>query len=130
MFVVTALLSDAIARAPVVLIAPCIMALFGYVIMKKTLWDLADEVFDCGDHLLVKIRDEQDAVPLSNVMNVSVATLMNPPRITLRLVTPGKFGSEICFSPIRPFTLNPFARSAIADDLVVRVDRARARRAA
>ena len=74
--------------------------------------------------------DEEDMVPLSNVMNVSASTVTNPPRITLRLVTPGKFGDEVTFSPMKDFTLNPFARNPIAEDLIRRVDQARARRSA
>jgi hypothetical protein len=44
-------------------------------------------------------------------------------------VHPGKFGDEIAFSPIRRFTLNPFARNEVAEDLMARVDQARMRRA-
>jgi len=58
-------------------------------------------------------------------MNVSSTTLVNPPRVTLRLIAAGKFGKEIVFSPIRPFTLNPFARNPVVDGLIERVYRAR-----
>jgi hypothetical protein len=61
-------------------------------------------------------------------MNVNASTYVNPPRITLRLVTPGRFGNEIAFSPIAGFRLNPFAKNKIAEDLIVRVDRARSKR--
>jgi len=83
----------------------------------------------CGDFLLVKNRGEEDRVTLSNVMNVSASTNMNPPQITLRLVKPGKFGTEIAFSPTAGFALNPFAKNQVAEDLIVRVDRARSKRA-
>jgi hypothetical protein len=63
-------------------------------------------------------------------MNVNASTMTNPPRITLRLATPSKFGSEIAFSPARQFTLNPFAPSPVAEDLIVRVDKARTLRQA
>ena len=63
-------------------------------------------------------------------MNVSASTMVNPPRVTLRLVQPGKFGSEVVFSPKTGFTLNPFAKSEVAEDLIERVDRARRYRAA
>ena len=119
--------SGAATRAPFAVVVPIVMAGFGYVLMRLTLLDLADEVYDCGDHLLVRMRGEQDLVPLGNVMNVSASTLVNPPRITLRLVTPGRFGDEISFAPLTPFSLNPFRRNRIADDLIVRVDRARRR---
>ena len=69
--------------------------------------------------------DVEERVPLANIMNVSASVAMNPPRITLRLVRPGKFGAEIAFSPVRTFTLNPFARNPVAEDLMLRVDQAR-----
>jgi len=102
-------LGGAIQRNPLVVIVPCVMAVFGYFIMKKLLWDLVDEVLDGGDFLVVRNRNQEDRIPLSNIMNVSATTLVNPPRITLRLIAPGKFGSEIAFSPATPFSFNLFA---------------------
>jgi hypothetical protein len=92
-----------------------------YLMLRKLVWDLADEVWDGGDHLVVKIGTDSETVPLSNIMNVSASTLVNPPRITLRLVNPGRFGQEISFSPPRNSIFNPFARNAVADDLIERV---------
>ncbi len=110
------------------MVVPILLAVFGSFIMKKMVWTLADEVYDCGDFLLVRNRGEEENVALSNIMNVSATTFINPPRITLRLVTPGKFGQEIAFSPIRPFTLNPAAKDPVSEDLIVRVDQARSKR--
>jgi hypothetical protein len=104
---------------------PLIMLPVFYVIFRKVVWDLVDEVYDGGDYLLVKNGDEEDRIPFSNIMNVSSTLLVNPPRVTLRLVTPGRFGKEVTFMPVRPFTFNAFARNAIADDLIERVDKAR-----
>jgi hypothetical protein len=94
-------------------------------VMRKLVWDLVDEVYDCGDFLLVRNAGKEDRVALSNIMNLSAATMTNPPRVTLRLSTAGKFGNEIVFSPIKPISLNPFARNRIFEDLIVRVDQAR-----
>jgi hypothetical protein len=113
-----------------ILIAPLLMAVFGFVVMKKLVWVLADEVYDCGDYLIVRNRGEEERIELSNIMNVSAITFMNPPQITLRLITPSRFGSEITFSPainFAKFTLNPFAKNPIAEDLIVRAHRARTR---
>lgn len=120
--------SRAYEKAPIALVGPCVMAIFGYFLMKKLVWDLVDEVYDCGDSLLIRERGEEERVPLSNIINVSASMLVNPPRVTLRLVKPGKFGDEISFSPMRPFTINPFARNPITDDLIIRVDMARSKR--
>ena len=127
-FVVKATLTGIVEKAPMSVVIPVFMAVIGFFVMKKLVWDLADEVYDCGDFLLVRNRGEEDRVPLSNVMNVNASTYVNPPRITLRLVTPGRFGNEIAFSPIAGVRLNPFAKNKIAEDLIVRVDRARSKR--
>jgi hypothetical protein len=124
-FVAAAALDGALREEPIFLIGPLAMGIFGFVLMKLLVWDLVDEVYDCGDYLIVKNRGEEDKIFLSNIMNVSASTLTNPPRITLRLVQPSKFGTEIAFSPVSKRTLNPFARNQVAEDLMVRIDRAR-----
>jgi hypothetical protein len=101
------------------------MAVLGALIMKKLVWDLADEVHDLGDYLLIRKGNEEERVPLSNIMNVSASTHINPPRVTLRLVRPGKFGPEITFTPRTCWRFMPFGKNPIVEDLIVRVDRAR-----
>ena len=128
-FLVTCVLAGALEQEPLFVAVPILMAVFGYILMKKLVWDLVDEVYDCGEFLLVKNRDEEERIALSNIMNVNSSTYINPPRITLRLVNSGKFGSEVAFSPITGFKLNPFAKNAVAEDLIVRVYQARSKRA-
>ena len=111
---------------------PCAMAVFGFFLMKRLVWDLVDEVHDGGDFLVVRNRGRETRVPLADIMNVSSTMGMNPPRITLRLTggsARGPLGPEFAFSPEKPFTFNPFARIPVAEDLIERVDRARAKRA-
>ena len=127
---VSTIASRAYEQSFMVLAVPFLMVVFGFFLMRKLVWDLADEVYDKGDSLLVRFRGEEEEIPLSAIINVSVAVAMNPPRITLRLAAPGRFGREIAFSPIKPFTLNPFAPNPIAEDLILRVDQARSRRLA
>ena len=129
-FVASGFLHGGIAKQPMFLIGPGIMGVVGFLIMKMTIWDLVDAVYDDQDSLLVKNRGEEERIALSNIMNVSATAFMNPPRTTLRLVKPGKFGDEITFTPARGFSLNPFARNPVVEDLIVRVDKARVRRAA
>jgi hypothetical protein len=125
-FVVTGLTRGELeSEAWGMVIMPLLMAVFGFFIMKKVVWDLMDEVHDGGDFLLIRKGGEEERVPLSNIMNVSASTNMNPPRITLRLVKPGRFGSEVSFSPPQRFSFNPFAKHPLVDELIVRVDKAR-----
>jgi hypothetical protein len=130
LFVVFGIATEGGARDPFFLIMPVAMALVSYLMMRKLLWDLADEVYDGGDYLLIRNNGQEERIALSNVMNVGATILQSPSRITLRLVNAGKFGGEISFAPKANFTLNPFAKNAVIEDRIVRVDQARTKRAA
>jgi len=105
------------------IVMPAVMAVIGYVIMKKVVFDLVDEVWDDGAALIVRDKGREDRIALSNIMNVSYSPLMNPPRVTLMLRQPSNFGSEITFSA--PIRFAPFAKSPVIEDLIRRVDAAR-----
>lgn len=107
------------------LLAPCVMATVVFLVMKNMIWDLVDEVHDCGDSLLVRKGNEEERIPLSNIINVNASTHTRPPRITLRLARAGRFGNQVAFSPPSQFSFNPLAVNPVAEDLTVRVDRAR-----
>jgi hypothetical protein len=125
LFLIAGVAAGAPLKQPIFILMPLAMGVLGFVLMRKLVWDLVDEVRDYGDYLAVRNGAEEDTIAISNIMNVSANTLTNPPRITLRLVHPCKFGAEITFCPVRKLTLNPFAKNQIAEDLIVRVDRAR-----
>ena len=105
------------------LIVPVLMALFGIFLMKKLMWDLADEVEDAGDRLIVRMGSDEEQIPLANIMNVDYQYMTSPPRVTLTLRTPCRFGDKIAFCA--PLRFIPFARSAVVDELIQRVDAAR-----
>lgn len=107
---------------------PLVMAVLGFFVFRTLVWSLADEVLDGGDYLLVRRAGEQERIPLSNIINVNSAVQSNPQRIVLKLARPGRFGDEVAFSPVTTFSLNPLAKNAVAEDLMVRVDQARSRR--
>jgi hypothetical protein len=107
-------------------IQPLLMMAFGFFLFRKMVWDLADEVRDGGSFLLVRKGSVEQRVPLANVMNVNMSQFSNPKRLTLRLRKPCEFGDEVVFVPRMPlFQFNPFARNAVAEDLIRRVDAAR-----
>jgi hypothetical protein len=107
------------------LIMPIVMMVFGYFIMKKFIFDLVDEVWDDGDALVVKNRDQTDRIALTDIKNVNYAALINPPRVTLSLRRPTVFGDNVTFCA--PLRFMPFATSPIIDDLIDRIDSARQR---
>jgi hypothetical protein len=123
---------DSAQRPPLpFVLVPVAMAAFGFFLFRKLLWDLADKVFDCGDHLVVEKSRRRERIELSNIQNVGWTTMINPQRVTLMLRVPNSLGREIVFNP--PIRLNPFSvfsRSPIIDDLVARIDSARTLRAA
>ena len=127
--VLTAVFQDEEAwhALPVVAVMCALMFTLWAVLFKRLIWDMVDEVEDHGDYLLVKNRGDEERITLANIMNISASTFINPPRVTLRLVKAGKFGSEVTFSPTKRFSLNPFATHPIVDDLIERAHRARSR---
>ena len=96
-----------------------------FALMKLLSWSLADEVYDGGDFLLIKNHGKEERVPFSNIRSVRVTTLRSPQKITLSLIEPGRFGSQIKFLARRNLSFAPFAPNAIAADLSVRVCGAR-----
>ena len=105
-------------------LAPLLMAAFGYVLFRKLVWDLADRVEDAGDALLVHRNGRELRLPLRDVLNVSMSQFTNPPRLSLRLRQAGPLGDEIVFIPARR-SLNPFKRNPVVEELIRRVDEAR-----
>src|SRR5579875_3300113 len=91
-------------KQPIFIIQPLVMMAFGYF-------------------LLVRKGPVEQRIPLANVMNVSMSQFTHPRRLTLRLRTSCAFGDEIAFIPRLPvIQFNPFARNAIAENLIRRVD--------
>jgi hypothetical protein len=113
---------------PMLIGGPLLMAAILFVVAKRFLWNLADEVQDGGDHLRIRRGSVEERIALADILNVSVTVQQHPQRIALRLVRPGRLGDEITFLPATRFRWNPFARNEVAEDLIVRVDRARAER--
>jgi uncharacterized membrane protein YobD (UPF0266 family) len=119
--------AGAYETSPMLLVAVGVLTVYGICSMYSSRRDCADEVFDCGDHLLVKKSGEEDTVPFSNIINVNFSK--NPQnisaQITLRLASPGKFGTEISFAAPPKIYFGFPPRSEIAEDLVVRAEKAR-----
>jgi len=124
-FSAATLAASASPRRPPVwfLIPPVVLAVFGYFPMKVLVFDLADEVWDAGNELVVKNKGHEVRVQLSDVKNVSYTVLTNPQRVTLTLRQPTVFGSEITFAPPRVWI--PFAKHPLVEDLIERIDVAR-----
>lgn len=106
-----------------IMVVPAAMAVFVFFLFKRLLWDLADEVMDAGDALVVRFRREEERIPLANIMNVSYESMTSPPRVTLLLRVPGRFGKEVSFAA--PMSFVPLRKSPVIGELMERVDAAR-----
>jgi len=109
------------------LIAPLAMAVIFYLVFRRLVFDLADEVIDDGDALRVRFGEEVERVPLGEIINLSYSGITNPPRITLTLRNAGRFGREVSFAPQQGFLSPLFRPNPLVGDLIERVDAARRR---
>lgn len=110
-----------------VFVVPAAVMVIIYAVLKKLVFDLADEVVDEGDALRVRFGDEEERIPLSEIINLSYSGITNPPRITLTLRSAGRFGREVSFSPQQGFLSPLFRPNPLVSDLIERVDAARRR---
>ena len=110
-----------------VFVAPFAVGVIIYVVLRRLVFDLADEVVDEGDALRVRFGEDEERIPLAQIINVSYSGITNPPRITLTLRTAGRFGREVTFSPQQSFLSPLFRPNPLVNDLIERVDAARRR---
>jgi hypothetical protein len=117
------------ARLVPSLLMPLSMAIFGFVLFKRVIFDLVDEVWLDGEYLVVKNRREPTRIALRDVINVNASTMTNPPRITLMLRTESsRLGKTVSFMPIGPRGFfSAFRPNPVATDLIHRIDALRGR---
>jgi hypothetical protein len=98
----------------------------GFLAMWLLVHDLADSVLDGGSHLQVRRHGVEASIPLHDIADVRLSKYATPSRVVLQLARPGPLGSRVSFLPQTPFSLNPFARSVVAQKLLQRTLAARA----
>ena len=115
--------------ALVFLIFPLLMIVIGCLLYRSLVADLVDEVWLEGNAIIVKNRDELAKIPLSDVVDVNIRTMMNPRRITLTLRNDTRrddmgLGRRITFIPaVESVSLtSSFKPDPIATELVGRID--------
>ncbi|HTE40679.1 MAG TPA: hypothetical protein VK629_07610 [Steroidobacteraceae bacterium] len=114
----------------ILMLLPILVAGVGMFITKQFVWQLMDEMYDCGDHLLAKRGSEQRVIPLAHILSVSKS---KGRYIELLLTSTGTFGRQVTFAARRTSAdrvIHPFGRSPIYKDLVDRVAAAKANRMA
>ena len=105
------------------LIVLLLLAVFAYRFMKKLVFNLADEVLDAGNALVVRSGGQEERIALSDIKNVNYSPYMSPPQVTLSVRRHTAFGETIAF--LAPVSIFPLRSSAVINDLIDRVDAAR-----
>ena len=103
---------------------PLLMGVVGYFMMKHLLLDLADEVFDMGDSLLVRSGTLSVQVPLCEIERIDYQVLQNPQRVTLRLRLKTELGTNLSFCPVRGEGFWGFHKNKDIEDLITRIQEA------
>jgi hypothetical protein len=81
------------------LLPPLLASVLALVVIRQRVADLADEVWDEGESLSVRMGDAEASIPLSVIVSVQYAAFANPQRVTLQLREACEFGREIVFMP-------------------------------
>ena len=103
-----------------------LMAGFGYLVMLWLVFDLCDEAWDAGTHLVLRKGSVYAEVYFKDIKNVGYF-MSDPPRLTLTLREPCALGSDVVFSPAigAEATFLFWTKPKIVQDLIERVDQAR-----
>jgi hypothetical protein len=72
---------------------------FAYVVNWLLTYGLADEVWEAGDHLVVRTGAMSVRLPIADIESVSEFPFSRPRRITLQLERPGLLGCAVVFLP-------------------------------
>jgi hypothetical protein len=121
------LVYEAVASRQYGLFAAAILPL-GFILLgirgfKHFVFDLVDEVWLDGDHLLVRLGGRRSVIELSNVSDVETKMIQNPSRVKLTLRAPcSPFGDCISFVPVAAFGLwGVVGGDTVADEFMRRL---------
>jgi hypothetical protein len=88
------------------------MAVFGFWLMKKVIFNLADAVLDVGDALVVRCGGQEERIALSDIKNVNYSPYMSPPQVTLSVRRHTVFGDTVASAHPSAYCLYGEARSS------------------
>jgi hypothetical protein len=94
---------------------------FWFVIHKKLTWDVADEVWDCGDDLLIPRNGVEERIPFTRISYGKGISSCYPPIVTLTFDKPTIFARQIRFYPISPLGFIPLRKETVSKDLINRI---------
>jgi len=92
-----------------------------FVLILIPIWTLMDEVYDCGDFLLVRNGCRETQISLHDIAKASSPAWTKRPRIWLTLARPCTFGRRISFIPVG----RPISTDSMTSELTARAEAAR-----
>jgi hypothetical protein len=105
-------------ESPLFIIGTVVVLTIGFGATRLTTIDLADEVLDGGDHLVVRFGSKREPLLLRDIGLVKKPHLARiPRRIELVLAEPGTLGPVIAFIP------RGFVGTKVMDDVVADLER-------
>ena len=119
LFVIVSASYDIEASTLALLIVAMIILVFVFWLRVS---NLADEVLDAGNALVVRSGGQEERIALSDIKDIKSLTL-GPPRVRLSLRRHTMFGDTVAFCA--PVSMVPFWESPVIHDLIDRVDAAR-----
>ena len=112
-------------QSPFELVPLMVVACIAFLWTRLVGSGLADEVFDGGDHLVVRVGAAEERVALGEIDEIKESRFMKqPPQIELVLRHPGRFGRIIAFVPTG-YTMLPLTKSPLFYELKQRISAAR-----
>jgi len=100
-----------------------VAAIILFVVFKKRMWSLADEVLDGGTYFIVRSGARNVTINLENITNVEAEGGFGATTVRFRLAIPCELGDVVSFLA-KSTSRNPFAVNTIVEDLMSRVNRA------
>jgi hypothetical protein len=121
LFVIVSASYDIEASTLALLIAAMIIFVFAFWLRVS---NLADEVVDAGNALVVRSGGQEERIALSDIKDIKYSPLtLGPARVRLSLRRHTVFGDAVAFCA--PVSMVPFWESPVIHDLIDRVDAAR-----
>lgn len=106
-----------------------VMSLLGLVFFKYALWDLVDEVYDCGETLHFRRGSTEQRVSLSEIVHIDHSVDDYPETVTIYCRSDGPIGTKIRFclpeSSSSASESSPYPRPEVVSELLNRVNHSR-----
>ena len=106
---------------------PALLGVIFFAVHALTAAQLADAVFDCGDHLLVRKGSASVKVPFPQINTISEGLMLvrNAPAVVVTLIAANDLGKSFSFLPVKHSLTGGYERVGIASHLRLRVERSK-----